>query len=300
MEALIQGFVSSGLYDRFKDVLPGIVIYRLNDILAMQYHRKSEQDFHETVENFRTFLESTFPHQRQIRYLTWGGYNLNRVLSHMDLLHDPVCRFNFSSLICLPEASEATYEIHHRNRYRQMMIEKEQKYSFWKIMAEQKPEVIILDLLEERFDIMEAGNRYITISDAFEGASTGEICATRISRSSDACRLLWEQSCREVFGRIQQELPGIRVIIIENYLCETVGDLQERKEFPNLEEIRGTNQILRGYYHFLEQLLPEAAVVRTEKDDLYFTDRNYEYGAIPSHVNEIENARIAERVRRAI
>ena len=64
--------------------------------------------------------------------------------------------------------------------------------------------------------------------------------------------------------------------------------------------IRETNGVLRRYYRFLHQLLPEARFFTVADDPLYFTDRNYEYGAVPSHVNELENQRIAERIEKAL
>ena len=41
-------------------------------------------------------------------------------------------------------------------------------------------------------------------------------------------------------------------------------------------------------------------IVQKSADDLYFTDEKYEYGAIPSHLNEIENQRIAEKIEEAL
>ena len=35
-------------------------------------------------------------------------------------------------------------------------------------------------------------------------------------------------------------------------------------------------------------------------DELYFTDEKYEYGAVPSHLNELENQRIAEKIEEAL
>jgi hypothetical protein len=32
----------------------------------------------------------------------------------------------------------------------------------------------------------------------------------------------------------------------------------------------------------------------------YFTDKNYEYGAVPSHLNEIVNQKIAGRIGRLL
>ena len=46
--------------------------------------------------------------------------------------------------------------------------------------------------------------------------------------------------------------------------------------------------------------MPEATVIAPAEDELYFTDRRYEYGAIPSHLNEIENQRIAEAITEAL
>ena len=92
-------------------------------------------------------------------------------------------------------------------------------------------------------------------------------------------------------------IPGIRIVLIENYLSETVGDLQSRTYFPELTEIRRVNNMLTAYYAFLETLCPDAVIVRPAVEEpLYFTDRNYEYGALPSHLNEPVNRKIAARL----
>jgi hypothetical protein len=89
-------------------------------------------------------------------------------------------------------------------------------------------------------------------------------------------------------------------VVVENYLCETVGSLQGRKSFDNIEQIRRTNGILKRYYAYMKQLLRDALIVSPSGDDLYFTDEKYEYGAIPSHLNELENQRIAEKIEEAL
>ena len=69
------------------------------------------------------------------------------------------------------------------------------------------------------------------------------------------------------------------------------------EEFSELAEIRRTNALLTEYYAYLESLWPEATVLRPTKDPFYFTDRRYEYGAIPSHINEIFNQSLAEEIQ---
>lgn len=328
MDYLVEEFRRTGRYEEFAGILEGVVKYRLNDILAMQFHRKSPEDFRELVHNYRSFLAERFPKGRNETYITWGGYNLNRILAHMDWLHDPYARFNFSSMISLLNPENAIYEQNHKNRYRQIMLERERTHSYWNLLAELQPKFLFLDLLEERFDILQIGNSFVTLSDAFAGAkftrsiseitplvqmeadnfaANEEMTAEElvkfgrvIPRDSARCTELWQQACRNIVKETQRICPDICFVIVENYLCETVGNLESRKPFANLEDIRKINSVLRQYYSFLKATLPEALVISSSKDDLYFTDEKYEYGAIPSHLNEIENQKIAETIQEAL
>ena len=312
MDFLVEDFRRTGLYEQDAGILEGVVKYRLNDILAMQFHRKNREDFRELTQNYRHFLAERFSEGRNEPYVTWGGYNLNRILTHMDWLHDPYARFNFSSLISLLHAEHPAYGQKHKNKYRQIMLERERAHSYWEILAELQPGFLFIDLIEERFDILQLGDSYVTLSDAFEGAAYSyggkeELTADELAafghvipRDSDCCTELWQQACQKVIGETQRICPGIRFVIIENYLCETVGSLQGRKSFENLEQIRRTNHILKQYYAYMKQLLPDALIVSPAGEELYFTDEKYEYGAVPSHLNEIENQKIAEKIQEAL
>lgn len=300
LEFLVGEFKRTGLYDAYKDVLEGVVTYRLSDILALQFYRKAENDFREMVCNYRSFLSRMFPASEKRPYITWGGYNLNRIMTHMCMLHDPYLRFNFSSIIgVMNEDRTDLPKVIHKNKYRQIMVEREFGQRIWTILEEEKPSFIFLDLLEERFDILELDGRYLTISDAFEGHS----CAAemlekgrRIARNSSECDRLWKDSAVSFFRRICEAVPQEHVFILENYLCEKVGNLEEQQAFQQIEKIRESNRVLKGYYDFLRRRLPDARFFCFTDEPLYFTDERYEYGAIPSHLNELENQRIAERI----
>lgn len=312
MDFLVEEFKRTGRYEEFSRILEGVVKYRLNDILAMQFHRKSPGDFRELVQNYRSFLAEHFPEGRNETYITWGGYNLNRILTHMDWLHDPYARFNFSSMISLLNQKSPDYGQNHKNRYRKIMLERERLRSYWEILRELKPKYIFIDLIEERFDILQLGGSFVTMSDAFAGATFSfadkEVLIAEdfakfgqvIPRESVRCTELWQQGCRNMVAETCRICPDVRFVIIENYLSETVGNLQGRKPFDQLESIRRMNAVLRQYYRYMKQLLPEAPVISPAGDDLYFTDEKYEYGAIPSHLNEVENQRIAEKIEEAL
>ncbi len=312
MDFLMGEFRRTGLYERYSGILEGVVKYRLNDILALQFHRKNRDNFRILTENYRTFLAERFPEGRNEPYITWGGYNLNRILTHMNWLHDPYARFNFSSMVSLSNQVSPDYGQNHKNRYRQIMLERERLRSYWEILRELRPKYIFIDLIEERFDILQLGDSCVTMSDAFAGATISFADNERLTaedfakfgqvipRESVRCTELWRQGCREMVAETRRICPDIQFVIVENYLCESVGNLHDRKLFENLESIRRINAILRQYYRYMKQLLPEAPVISPAEDDLYFTDEKYEYGAIPSHLNEIENQRIAETIEETL
>ena len=295
MEYLIGQFRRCGLYERYAHTLEGVVKYRLSDILAMQFHRKPPEDFAELVRNMRAFLAEAFPLGRGDEYVTWGGYNLSRILTHMDWLHDPSCRFCFSSVeaVCGPEGT-GDGPFRHRNRYREIMLERERLGSLWSLLEERRPAYFIMDLLEERFGLVRAGGRLWTASDAFEGAEArpfGE--GERIAADGAERERLWRHAAEAFFARVREASPGIRFVLVENLLSQTVGGPDGRVPFADADGIRRVNDRLRSYYAFAETLCPDAVVIRPADDPLYYTDREYEYGAVPAHLNEIVNRRIA-------
>jgi|GEM_PF-936145 len=359
MDFLISEYRRTGIYDRYRQVLERVVKYRLSDILAMQYHRRTEEEFSGLTAAYRAFLSQRFPARRE-RYLVLGGYNLNRVLLHLPLLQDPSLRFNFSSLAAVVSAfgreerggactaveaapqsrgrKEQTAPFVHKNRYREMMLNREWSGDFWKILEEVQPELLFVDFMEERFPLLRAGDRIVTESDAFLGAERGPDLegAERLPRGSEACEAVMEDAIGRFPSLVRQVSPGTRLVVLESELSLSVGDLQNREPFPEREMLERTNRLLRGYYRLLresagarypgeaaepleglhpgeaaeplktldpgeaaergERTAPPAVFLETAGRDRYFTDRGYEYGAVPSHLNELLNRELAEEL----
>ncbi len=298
MTFLISEFRRCGIYDRFKDVLEGVVRYRLSDILAMQYHRRKRDDYLRLVENQRRFLENAFPDGMNFKYLTWGGYNLNKILEHMDRLHDPDCRINFSSMISLLRTDAGHVFVTHPNRYRQMMVNRELNRVFFDLAEEKKAEYVFIDLIEERFDILDTGKAYITVSDAFEGIrERSRFTGRSIARDSEECTALWKKGFDLLYCMLKD---SAKIVVIENRLSERVGSLTARRAFEDLEKIRIINAVLDSYYEYISKSYPDVDMVRVSDLELYFTDEKYEYGAVPSHLNRLVNRQIAQRIEEMI
>lgn len=299
-EYLLQGFERCGLYTKYESLLQEIIKLKLSDLLASFFYRREKEEFQLLTENYRAYLADRFGGVPDYRYLTWGGYNLNRILCNMNLLHDPYCRFNFSSLISLMNPVKADFSCRHKNRYREMMLEREIRNQFWDILEEVKPTYLFMDFIEERFDLAALGDGYLTKSDAWDGAECPVEEKRVIKRGSKECRRLWEQSCIHFIDKVQREYPSVKIVLIKNYLSEKVGDIYGQKEYENLKEIRAINGILEGYYRYFEDHCEGVKVVEASECNYYFTDHQYEYGAIPSHLNELVNQEIAGKIERSI
>ena len=195
--------------------------------------------------------------------------------------------------------TEESFGYQHKNRYRNIMIHRDIYGQFWGIIEELQPEYIFMNFIEERFDILKYGKGYITKSDAFD-----EILEDRnylkIERDSEECFEMWRNSFQNFIKEIKRRIPGCKIIIIENYLSEEVGDINNKEYFDELDMIRKTNSILKRYYTLAHKLDKTITMVKTSKCGYYYTDREYEYGAVPAHLNEIVNKEIAALIERAM
>lgn len=300
LDNLLKGFESCHLFETYEQLLQEIVKIKLSDLLAGVFYRRERQEFRELTNRYYAYVEQKFPSAPNWKYITWGGYNLNRILWSVNLLHDPYCRFNFSSIISLMHPTDGKLVCRHKNRYREMMLEREIQAEFWNILDEIQPEYLFLDLIEERFDVLEIHGGFLTVSDALEGSAFEQKEGRRIKRDTEECEKLWEESCRRFAEKMYSEHPDTKIVLVKNYLSEKKGDIFSKEPYGELEQIQSMNKILEGYYSVLEALCPAARSVEASKCEYYYTDRQYEYGAIPSHLNEIVNRNIAKKIEEVI
>jgi len=300
LDYLVRGFKQCGLYERYKDTLRRIITYSLSDYLAAQFVRRDKEEFNRLAQTYYEYADALFHDRSGNKYITLGGYNLNRILFHVNMIHNPYCRFNFSSLISIMSPLTGAVSCRHGNKYRQIMIERDIAAVFWDIMEEIKPSYLFLDFLEERFDMIEYQGAYITKSDAFDGVEETLDGYRIIPRGSAECDRIWKEKCQEFIAKVQTFVPAENIVVVKNYLSEYVGDCETREPFADIEEIREINRRLEEYYQFFAERCGQAKMIETVNLPMYFTDRKYEYGAMPSHLNEIVNEEIAKEIERVL
>lgn len=299
-DALVEGFKKNNIYVQNVELLQEIIIYKMSDLLAASFYRKDKKEYLSLVKKYRRYIGQHFPENLNVPYITLGGYNLNRILWSMNVLHDSYCRFNFSSLIGIMHPLKEELLLSHQNNYRQIMISRDIYGEFWDIIAEVKPEYIFIDFIEERFDMLHYKDGYITKSDAFDGACIENNTMQVISRKSEECKELWEKSCLMFIEKLKKQYPEIKIVLVKNYLSEEFGDIYGKEKYSDFLEIREINSILEAYYNFFEENFQDVIVIEASQIHPYFTDCNYEYGRISSHLNDIVNRKIAKIVQKII
>lgn len=296
IDCLIQGFIQNEIYEKYNSVIEEIVKYKLSDMLATIYCRRNKEQYMQIVERYQAYIAEKFPNSLNYIYITVGGYNLNKILWNMNILHDPYCRFNFSSIIGIMHPVKKELKFFHKNEYRERMLQRDINSEFWNIMSEKSPQYIFMDFIEERFNVIHYKDSYFTQSDALDGADINLDEMRVLPRMSNECKKLWQQSCLSFIEKIKVEFPSTKIILIKNFLCEQYGNILRRQKYSNYLEVRGINLILEDYYVFFEKNCPGVMILEATKCNHYFTDENYEYGKLPSHLNDLVNREIAEKI----
>ena len=141
---------------------------------------------------------------------------------------------------------------------------------------------------------------FITKSDAFDEIDIELPEGRIIDRKSEECRKQWEKDFSNFLEKIKKIIPEENIVLVENYLCEEVGDIHTRKFYENREEIQEVNRQLKYYYQYVKDHYKKVKCIEAYQCKWYFTDKEYEYGAVPSHVNEVTNKEIAGLIEKAL
>lgn len=299
-EYLINEFKRCGIYEKYQAVIERSVKYKLSDLLAVFFQRSKLDSYIRMKDEYRVYLQKWFPEAIDCEYMVLGGYNLNRVAWCMGFLHDPNNRFNFSSLVSLMHPVNIEEKYQHKNVYREIMVNRDVSSSFWRHMKLIYPQFILIDFIEERFDILKGMNGYITKSDAWDDIDHEQERLQIIYRNSDECNQLWRDSCKQFIDRIHKEFPQTQIILVKNYLSLEYGNVNERYKYANECELIEMNERLKAYYEYFEENCTNVKIIETQIMDYYFTDEKYVYGAVPSHLNDIVNREIARKIEKYI
>lgn len=297
LDYFLKGAQTHNLFNRYSDDFFRYCVRQLG--IEWKKSKKSlpENELTDVKKNITELLSNYFPKwtKKNISgFMALGSFVSCEVYYRMTLFCDPQKEnYSFTSLESLmsDELSQTCCQFRNTNPYRTEMVIKDLKKTWKRQLSACK--YIILDLLEERHDLIKYENSYITKSEAFD-----EVCILRekyqvIPRRSTECRNIWMESCDQFFHKMRNE--NIQVFILELYLCENKGLRGKEAVFENIEEIREINKELLFYYEYIKHSAPDVTVI-SMREEASFSGTDYPYGCFPWHYNEMGIFVLAEEI----
>ena len=289
------------IYYQNQELFIGILFYFLsgswNGRVTQQCDTEEQQIF---LQEFKNSLISTLGIFLDIKKIwIWGSYNLSKIVSCLPIFEEKYKLageflekyFGFSSIVSLMAETKNFHQPHLTdNIMRQDMLYKEFSKKFLTITPNEG-DYLLLDLLEERHDILEFANGSLrTFNEIFSIYYTNQ---PRIGRFSAEMKKLWSKAIRKFIKIVKRKFNEENIIIVENYLSEYYLTL-DNHHFP-WYDVKACNKLLKQYYRVLEKLLPSAKVLKANTDFDY-TDGKSRYGIDPSYKNIAYHRNMASKL----
>jgi hypothetical protein len=171
------------------------------------------------------------------------------------------------------------------NPFRRAALDRDFSKSLIKNIAGTDYDYIIIDFLDERFDIAEAGGGYYTVSDAFMEADI-PFAYNTLKRDDAKTIELWEKECLKFISLLRNRFPANRIILVKNYLAERFGTSDRQTSFDRINEIKRLNAIIGCCYNFFEINYPGIKVIDFKDTELFYTHEKFRHGCEPWHYNQ--------------
>ena len=295
MPWLIKNLQKRGLYNEYKALIQRYIAYLLTQTLWGGWLNDEQEKYNQLKELYDNAFQKLTGAQNKI-IASFGSWNVTETAKKIAFVQDMDYAFNYSGIISLMNRCEQTIEVSHKNVYRSKMIKKDIYSDLWSIFEAQKPDCFIVDLLEERNDIIKYDYGCMTKSVAVGQTEMKYKNAVILKFGSEEWLTEWKLSVDTFINKIQKYVHQSRFIIVKNLLAERYGDTFKSKEYEAINEIKRINCMLECCYKYIIDRLPECKVVDLTKDERYITDEKYEYGIEPYYINSFINKRVGELI----
>ena len=295
---VIKLFEDRNLFKKYEEVLFHYLLREGSRGIVPLIHRISPKEHIDLRESYEEIIVNNFNQYKKRKVFLFGSYNLTNIMTKSSCLEDPYYRFNFSSIISVMSNNKQINKLpQHGNPYRKLMVIRDFSGQILDMLKEESADYIVIDFIEERHDILQYEGAYYTLSDALIESDFPISKGRVIRRVSKECEAIWKDSCLRFIEKLKEYFKPNNIILIKNLLSEKWGDIHQSSEYDSINEIREKNKIIMSYYEFFQEHLADIEVVDLTRSALYITDKNFEYGCYPWHLNELINRDIARMIK---
>ena len=175
--------------------------------------------------------------------------------------------------------------------------------TFFASLEQTRPDWLVIDLIDERFDVLCTSASFVTRSSAFQAAGLDEasdLGLQPIRRMSPEGRSLFAEAAPDFAARVLELVPRERIVLHRALWCTRFSRDGGVHEFPEerrqLSELQ--NAMLREGYDTLEEALGGVGASFGVDPEEHLADAHHRWELEPYHYEPGYNARAAEQLRR--
>lgn len=261
-------------------MLTPVPMTKIREVFFDAYHKNNKS------------LELTYKNLPHIKIGIIGSYNSRLAIHRLkrcDGIVDMPFHISNSSVVSMMSKKIAIEGVDNReidNKYRKDAVDGDFRKLFSKGLTENysKADYVLVDFLEERYNLLYNGQSYITKSEAFDSV-VGEIEGFEEVNRLDLSMEIWKDNCRKFIKQLEQDFSHDKIILNKLFLCEKYGKKFGEKTFDNIKEIKEINSLLEEYYRFFQDNCKGICVIENKDINLAYTMENFEYGCLPVYYN---------------
>lgn len=173
--------------------------------------------------------------------------------------------------------------------------------TFFASLVEARPGWLVIDLVDERFDLLRTRGSYVTRSSAFEAAGLERGAGLEfepVRRMWGQGRALFDRAAELFAERVMRVVPAERVVIHRALWCTSYRNDGEVLPFPpdRLKLCQLQNDMLEQAYDRLERAFDGRARVIGVDPGTHYADAHHRWQLEPYHYEPAYNAEAAGRL----
>jgi SAM-dependent methyltransferase len=211
------------------------------------------------------------------------AFNLEEARQHFKVV-DYYARSSLAALATPPVTQNLALETI-ESPFQRRMVERDLSRAFFSDIASAEFDVLLLDLIDERFDIAElTPGTFVTLSGEFLKVANIDreaVARATIRSGTPRHRYLWLRGVEHLVGRLREAGRLARLVINPVAWADSFED---GSPIPGIDSARTerANQHLAWMHEKLYELAPEARVLRFD-ESVFRADPNHQWGVAQFH-----------------
>ena len=197
---------------------------------------------------------------------------------------DYVARTSIASLSAEPYVDENIVK-NIPSKWQQRMVLGDMNKSFFSKLLNTSFDVLLIDLIDERFNLSIKGQSVHTISSEYKKALYTPNSYRSIKRFSDEKFRLWEKGLEKLVTFLKKNRLENKIVLNKVYWTHKIGQDGIVNERYSPQDIKEANDDLKRMYTKISTLLPYIKTIEYPENQL-FTDPSHKWGVEPFHYNE--------------